>query len=86
MWREREKKTWMMVSKMLIVVTSEFGDYEWFTISIYAFCIFIFSSVNIFYFWNQKGVLIREQNSLTDENTFVVIIKNEHANISNCTN
>lgn len=78
-------KTGRLFAK-LIVVISEFGDYEWFTISIYAFCIFIFSSLDIFYFWNQKGVLIREENSLTDENTFVVIIKNEHANVSNRTN
>ena len=77
-------KTGRLFAK-LIVVISEFGEYEWFKISIYAFWIFIFSSINIFYFWNQKGVLIREQNSLTDESTFVVIIKNEHANISKCT-
>ena len=33
-----------------------------------------------------EGVLTREQNSLTDESSIVVIIKNEHANINNCTN
>ena len=30
MWREREKKTWMMVSKMWIVVISEWWKYEYF--------------------------------------------------------
>ena len=70
----------------LSVVISEFGDYEWLKISIYAFCTLIFSLINIFYIWNQKGVLTREQNSLTDESSIVVIIKNEHANINNCTN
>lgn len=61
----------------LTVVTSKFGDYELLKIFTYAFCIFIFSSINRFYFWNQKEVLVGEQNPLTEESSIVVIIKNE---------